>query len=113
MSEEKKSEKPVKCPECGAELREPRIGMSRKAKLVRYIGMGLSPVWFMIAWLMVGSGYFSWADNMNEGVKTLGGYFLFFVPLVVGIFVSSTYPRVIPFECFGCGWKHEFELESE
>ena len=105
--------RPTTCPVCTADLRDPRISMSRKAKRVRYIGMGMSPFWFLGAWWLAGLGYFDWINTMGENMKQNGGILLFFTPFLVGLLRSSTYPRVLPFECFGCGWKMEYELESE
>ena len=108
-----KTFRPAVCPECQAELRTPRVSMSRKGKRVRIIGMAMSPLWFLAAWWMAGSGYLDWMSNMHENQKQTAGILIFFLPLAVGILRSSTYPRVLPYECFGCGWKNEHEVESE
>ncbi len=112
-TEERKTTRPTNCPKCSGELRDTRVGMSRKAKWVRYSGMALSPLWFMAAWWMAGLGYFDWMDRMGESAKETAGLVLFFAPLAIGLILSSTFARVLPYECFACGWKQEFEVESE
>ncbi len=104
--------KPVNCPQCQTELRDPHPSTSRKAKRLRIISMAVTPLWVVAMWWAAGLGAFDFADGLSDRTRSNAGMALFALPLLAGLWLTRLFPRVLPFECYRCGWKYDYPLGS-
>ena len=99
---------PRRCPRCGSELEEFR---SRRSPGFKPLGI------VVFIWPLLGSLLALLFATVHEGstddpaLVVLFGIWLVVPPLIGAIFMSRM-PRLIPLECYTCGWRTEFAVKA-
>lgn len=96
------------CPECSQELKEPR---ARRPRWVPYLVVAHS--FYLLVGLSALSALYdsNWMNHLPENTRNLTFSIVGGLPLISGAFYRRA-NRVLPFECFFCGWKKDFSLKE-
>jgi hypothetical protein len=100
--------RPGNCPDCGMALDEPRSRMPRRAR-----AMGLGWAFYTFALLILADVFLDrLLASFSSGQLTAIGLLVYVLPMVVLGKLIRQAGRVIPMECFGCGWKKDFRIHE-
>ncbi len=99
---------PRRCPNCGSEL---EVFRARRPRGFKPLGVAVS------AWPLLASLSALLIAEMGESSsddRILKILFVFWlaVPPLIGSLLLYRMPRLVPMECYTCGWKREFPIKA-
>lgn len=103
MDIDRRLQPPTHCPGCGTELIVPHLTHSRLARRLRIVAFAVTPLWILTVWY-----YLAFNSDVAAGLSDEGFMGLMAVPMVILLGWSARLRRVLPFECYRCGWRHEY-----
>jgi len=95
---------PTHCPDCGTELRQPHLSPPRLARRLRWAALVATAVWIPAVWYFLALN-----PEVANRLGDRGHQVALAVPAIGLITWSMSLRRVLPLECYGCGWKKEIE----
>lgn len=96
---------PKVCPSCEAELMYAHPSMSVKARRLRLFSMLAAPIL-----IMLGMYFLAVQPDFGQVLTPRGVLVFLCSPFLIMLWIAYRIPRVIPLECFKCGWFKEIPV---